>query len=103
MVRFPQRLAEAAAAPSGGTTGVFYENALAKQFNLVLEAELVHNKGPRQSTDDLEIGTPGYLDWFNYRSLRSEIGLIPATEHETNHHRHTSTQAPVEASVPSPH
>ncbi|WP_083843972.1 IS3 family transposase [Microlunatus phosphovorus] len=33
--------------------------------------------------DDLEIAVAEYIDWFNFRRLHGEIGLIPPVEHET--------------------
>nr|WP_281254318.1 DDE-type integrase/transposase/recombinase [Sanguibacter antarcticus] len=102
-VRYTQRLAEAGAVASVGTTGDSYDNALAEAFNSLFKAELVRNKGPWKSIDDLEIATAEYIDWFNHRRLHGEIGLIPPTEHETNHYRHNPAPTTVEASVPSLH
>ena len=102
-VRYTQRLAEAGAVASVGTTGDSYDNALAEAFNSLFKAELVRNKGPWKGIDDLEIATAEYIDWFNHRRLHGEIGLIPPTEHETNHYRHNTAPTTVEASVPSLH
>lgn len=102
-VRYTQRLAEAGAVASVGTTGDSYDNALAEAFNSLFKAELVRNKGPWKGIDDLEIATAEYIDWFNHRRLHGEIGLIPPAEHETNHYRHNHASATVEVSVPSLH
>ncbi len=102
-IRYTQRLAEACAVASVGTTGDSYDNALAEAFNSLFKAELVRNKGPWNGIDDLEIATAEYIDWFNHRRLHGEIGLIPPAEHETNHYRHNPASATVEASVPSLH
>src|SRR5665647_1823793 len=45
-VRYTQRLAEAGAVASVGSTGDSYDNALAEAFNSLFKAELVRNKGP---------------------------------------------------------
>lgn len=37
-----------------------------------------------------------YIDWFNFRRLHGEIGLIPPVEHERLHRRTTPTQRPGE-------
>ena len=74
-VRYTQRLAEAGAVASVGTTGDSYDNALAEAFNSLFKAELVRNKGPWNGIDDLEIATD----------------------------RHNPAPATVEASVPSLH
>jgi len=54
-VRYTQRLAEAGAVASVGTTGDSYEIALAEAFNSLFKAELIRNKGPWKNIDDLEI------------------------------------------------
>ena len=102
-VRYTQRLAEAGAVASVGSTGDSYDNALAEAFNSLFKAELVRNKGPWKSIDDLEIAVAEYIDWFNHRRLHGQIGLIPPAEHEDTYYRHHHAPATVEASVPSLH
>lgn len=81
-VRYTQRLAEAGAVASVGSCGDSYDNALAEAFNSLFKAELIRNKGPWRSIDDLEIAVAEYVDWFNYRRLHGEIGMIPPVEAE---------------------
>ena len=102
-VRYTQRLAEAGAVASVGSTGDSYDNALAEAFNSLFKAELVRNKGPWKSIDDLELAVAEYIDWFNHRRLHGEIGLIPPVEHEDNYHRHNPTPTTVDASLQSLH
>ncbi|WP_412867401.1 IS3 family transposase, partial [Cellulomonas sp. 179-A 9B4 NHS] len=98
-VRYSQRLAEAGAVASVGSTGDSYDNALAEAFNSLFKAELVRNKGPWRSVDDLEIAVAEYVDWFNHRRLHGEIGLIPPAEHEENYYRQNDAPTPVDASL----
>ena len=102
-VRYTQRLAEAGAVASVGSTGDSYDNALAEAFNSLFKAELVRNKGPWKGIDDLEIATAEYIDWFNHRRLHGEIGLIPPDEHEQNFYQHNTPATTVAAAVPSLH
>ncbi|HEY0541141.1 MAG TPA: IS3 family transposase [Actinoallomurus sp.] len=102
-VRYTQRLAEAGAVASVGSTGDSYDNALAEAFNSLFKAELVRNKGPWKGIDDLEIAVAEYIDWFNHRRLHGEIGLVPPAEHEDDFYRHNPTATTVAASVPSLH
>jgi putative transposase len=102
-VRYTQRLAEAGAVASVGSTGDSYDNALAEAFNSLFKAELVRNKGPWKSIDDLEIAVAEYIDWFNHRRLHGEIGLIPPAEHEDNFDRHNTAATTVATSIPSLH
>ena len=93
-VRYTQRLAEVGAVASVGSTGDSYDNALAEAFNSLFKAELVRNKGPWKSIDDLEIAVAEYIDWFNHRRLHGEIGLVPPVEHEDDYYRHTPWRLP---------
>jgi putative transposase len=102
-VRYTQRLAEAGAVASVGSTGDSYDNALAEAFNSLFKAELVRNKGPWKGIDDLEIAVAEYIDWFNHRRLHGEIGLVPPAEHEDHFYRHNPAATTVAASVPSLH
>jgi putative transposase len=102
-VRYTQRLAEAGAVASVGSTGDSYDNALAEAFNSLFKAELVRNKGPWKGIDGLEIAVAEYIDWFNHRRLHGEIGLIPPAEHEDVFYQHNTVATTVAASVPSLH
>ena len=102
-VRYTERLAEAGAVASVGSTGDSYDNALAEAFNSLFKAELLRNKGPWRGIDDLEIAVAEYLDWFNHRRLHGEIGLVPPVEFETEHYRHNPTPATADAGLQSLH
>lgn len=65
----------------------------------MFKAELIRNKGPWKSIDDLEIAVAEYIDWFNHRRLHGEIGLIPPAELEDTYYRQNTATASAEASV----
>jgi putative transposase len=73
---------------------------MAEAFNSLFKAELVRNKGPWRSIDDLEIAVAEYIDWFNHRRLHGEIGLVPPVEFEAQHHRTAPAQHPVPREIP---
>ena len=100
-MRYTQRLAEAGAVASVGSTGDSYDNALAEAFNSLFKAELVRNNGPWKSIDDLEIAVAEYIDWFNHRRLHGEIGLVPPVEFEDQHYRQNKVPTTVGTSVES--
>jgi putative transposase len=91
-VRYTQRLAEAGAVASVGSKGDSYDNAMAEAFNSIFKAELIRNRGPWTSIDDLEIAVAEYVDWYNHRRLHGELKLIPPAEYEANYRQ---TTAPV--------
>ena len=87
-IRYTERLAEAGVVASVGSTGDSYDNAMAEAFNSLFKAELVRNRGPWKNIDDLEIAVAEYIDWFNFRRLHGELGLIPPVEFENLHRSH---------------
>ncbi len=99
-VRYTERLAEAGVVASVGSKGDSYDNAMAEAFNSLFKAELVRNRGPWKSIDDLEIAVAEYIDWFNFRRLHGEIGLIPPVEYEALHRSTAPTQRPAERQFP---
>jgi putative transposase len=84
-VRYTQRLAEAKAVASVGSTGDSYDNAMAEAFNSLHKTELVRNKDPWRGLDDLEIATVEYIDWYNNRRVHGELGHVQPTEYEALH------------------
>ncbi len=84
-VRYTERLAEAGAVASVGSKGDSYDSAMVEAFNSLFKAELVRNLGPWKSIDDLEIAVAEYVDWFNFRRLHGQIGLVPPVEFEAQH------------------
>lgn len=95
-IRYTQRLDEEGAVASVGSRGDSYDNAMAEALNSLFKAELVRNKGPWRSIDDLEIAVAEYIDWYNHRRLHGEIGLVPPAEYEA---LHTPTQQPAQREI----
>ena len=87
----------------GWKQGRLHDNAMAEAFNSLFKAELVRNRGPWKNIDDLEIAVAEYIDWFNFRRLHGEIGLVPPVEYETQHRSTTIPKQPahreLEASI----
>jgi len=76
--------AEAKIAPSVGSVGDSYDNALAETINGLFKAEVIHRRGPWRSFDAVEYATLEWVDWFNNRRLLEPIGNITPAEAETN-------------------
>lgn len=77
---------------SVGSKGDSYDNAMAEAFNSLFKAELVRNRGPWNTIDDLEVAVAEYIDWFNYRRLHGQLGLVPPVEYETAYRTNVSEQ-----------
>ena len=94
-ISYTDRLDEIGAAPSIGTIGDSYDNAMAETtiglFKTELHrnpAALARNGGPWRGLDDLEIATCGWVSWFNDERLHGELGdLTPAEVEDAYRHQ----------------
>ena len=85
-IRYTERLAEAGAVASVGSRGDSYDNALAESFHGLDKTELIRHRGPWRGLEDVEHATLQYVDWFNYRRLHGELGMVPPAEFEAAYH-----------------
>jgi len=83
-IKYTERLAEAKIAPSVGSVGDSYDNALAETINGLYKAEVIHRRAPWRSLEAVEYATLEWVDWFNNRRLLEPIGNIPPAEAEDN-------------------
>lgn len=81
-IRYAERLDECDAVASVGSKGDSYDNAMAEALNSLYKAELIRNRGPWTSINDVEIATAEWVDWYNERRLHGELGHVPPAEHE---------------------
>jgi len=88
-IRYTDRLAEAGAVNSVGSRGDSYDNALAESVNGLYKSELIHNRGPWRTVDDVELATLSWVHWWNTARLLEPIGDIPPAEFEANYYRQT--------------
>lgn len=91
-IKYTERLAETGIAPSVGSAGNSYDNALAETINGLLKAEVVHRRGPWRSFDAVEYATLEWADWFNNRRLLEPVDNIPPAEAEANFYAALGTQ-----------
>jgi putative transposase len=89
-IRYTERLAEAGAVASVGSKGDSYDNALAESFNGLYKTELIRHQGPWRGLEDVEYATLEYVDWFNYRRLHGELGMLPPAEFEAAYYQAAS-------------
>ena len=89
-VTYTDRLEEIGAAPSIGTIGDSFDNALAESMFSIFKTELFRNPavlagvgGHWKGLDDLEIETCKWVPWFNEERLHGELDdLTPAEVEE---------------------
>jgi putative transposase len=78
-IRYTDRLEEAGVAPSVGSRGDSYDNALAESFSSLYKWEMVYHQGPWYGLEDVEHATMEYVHWFNNERIHYAIdGMAPA-------------------------
>ncbi len=89
-VTYTEKLALDGIAPSIGSVGDAYDNALMETINGLYKAECIRttvfHHGPYKTIADVEYATAGWVDWYNTRRLHSSTGYIPPAEYEQAHY-----------------
>jgi putative transposase len=101
-IRYTERLAEVGVTNSVGSKGDSFDNAMAESIIGLYKTELVRNRGPWRSLDDLELATLEWVDWFNHRRLFRELGRVPPAEFEDRHYRQNISPDPGETHATEP-
>jgi putative transposase len=91
-----ERLAEAGAAPSVGSVGDAYDNALAESQIGLFKTEVIRPRGPWRGLDDVELATLEWVDWHNHRRLHSACHDLTPAEYEKIHYWQHPAQQPAE-------
>jgi putative transposase len=84
-MRYTDRLADAGIAPSVGSRGDSYDNALAESVIGLFKTEVIRRKGPWKHLEAVEFATLDWVDWFNHRRLLEPIGYMPPAEYEARY------------------
>jgi len=85
-MRYTDRLADAGIAPSVGSRGDAYDNALAETVIGLFKTEVIRRLGPWKSLEAVEFATLRWVDWFNMRRLLEPIGYVPPAEFEARYY-----------------
>jgi transposase InsO family protein len=85
-MRYTDRLADAGIAPSVGSQGDAYDNALAESVIGLFKTEVIRRKGPWRSLEPVEFATLVWVDWFNNHRLLGPIGDMPPAEFEAQYY-----------------
>ena len=75
-IRYTERLGEAGIAPSVGSVGDSYDNALAETVIGLFKTEVIRRRGPWRGIEPVEFATLEWVDWFSHRRLLEPIGNI---------------------------
>ena len=81
-----EHLALEGIAPSIGSVGDAYDNALMETINGLYKTECVRttifHDGPYKTIADVEYATAGWVDWYNHRRLHGSLGMVSPDEYE---------------------
>jgi putative transposase len=86
-MRYTERLGDAGIAPSVGSRGDSYDNALAESVIGLFKTEVIQRKGPWRHLEAVEFATLAWVDWFNTRRLLEPIGYVPPAEYEASYYQ----------------
>ena len=89
-IRLTEHLAVEEIAPSIGTVGDAYDNALMESIIGLFKTECfdtdVFHDAPWKTASDVEYATAGWVEWYNTTRLHSSFGHVPPIEHEQAHY-----------------
>ena len=92
-IRYTERLAEAGIEPSVGSKGDSYDNALAESVIGLFKAEVIRQRGPWRSLEDVEFAVLEWVWWFNHNRLLEPLGYLPPAEYEEAFYSRLEVQA----------
>jgi putative transposase len=91
-IAYTERIDDVGAAPSIGTVGDSFDNAMAESVMGLFKTELHRNPaaltgngGPWKGLDDLETATCAWVSWFNEKRLHSELDDRTPAEAEADY------------------
>jgi transposase InsO family protein len=89
-VAYTEKLALDPIAPSIGTVGDAYDNALMETINGLYKSECIRttifHDGPYKTIADVEYATAGWVDWYNNRRLHGSLGMNSPAEYEATYY-----------------
>jgi putative transposase len=98
-MRYTARLAEAGIAPSVGSRGDSYDNAMAESIIGLFKTEVIQRKGPWRHLEAVEFATLTWVDWFNTRRLLQPIGYVPPAEYEAHYYQQLREAVTIDQTV----
>jgi len=77
---------------SVGSVGDSYANALAETIIGLFKTEVIWQRGPWKTIDEVEYAVCEWVDWFNNRRLLESIGDIPPADFEQAYYEQPHTK-----------
>jgi putative transposase len=101
-LRFTQRLADAGVAPSTGSVGDSYDNAMAESFFATIKTELIY-RHTWTSRHDAELAIFAWIEgWYNPERIMAALDMRSPDEYETAFYADTNpATTPIPAKIGS--
>jgi putative transposase len=81
-IRYGAELAASGIAPSVGSVGDSYDNALAESIIGLYKTECIDHQGPWETPAQVEAATSEWASWYNTRRVMRRTGGRPPAEYE---------------------
>lgn len=94
---YTDRIVELGAVPSTGTVGDSFDNALAQAVNNLYKTELIRQRGPWRTVEQVELATLEWVWWWNNQRLHGELGMRTPIEVETAYYADHESGQPAPA------
>ena len=89
-IRFTEHLELEGIAPSIGSVGDAYDNALMESIIGLFKTEAitttVFHDGPYKTLADVEYAAAGWVDWYNHRRLHGSLDWLTPVEYEQDYY-----------------
>ncbi|GAA0504264.1 hypothetical protein GCM10009532_31010 [Microbacterium aurantiacum] len=93
---YTDRIVELGAVPSTGTVGDSFDNAMAEAVNNLYKTELIRQRGPWRTVEQVELATLEWVWWWNNSRLHGELDMRTPLEVEQAYY------ADLESAQPAP-
>lgn len=91
------RIVELGAVPSTGTVGDSFDNARAEAGNNLYETELIRQRRPWRTVEQVELATLEWVWWWNNQRLHGEFDMRTPAEVEDAYHADQESGQPASA------
>lgn len=94
---YTDRIVEPGAVPSTGTVGYSCDNAMAEAVNNLYKTELIRQRGPWRTVEQVELATLEWVWWWNNQRLHGELDMRTPIEVENAYYAGLESDNPAPA------
>ncbi|MCC2028781.1 IS3 family transposase [Microbacterium sp. YMB-B2] len=94
---YTDRIVELGAVPSTGTVGDSFDNAMAEAVNNLYQTELIRQRGPWRTVEQVELATLEWVWWWNNSRLHGELDMRTPLEVEQAYYADQQSAQPAPA------